>query len=161
MGNHRVEHRSAQLNAVVGQNHQIVFQVLSHLQGSLILIHGSERLDNRLSRISFGGDRHIECLALLHRKAQSYQFGINGLGARGLCVQRNLVLLLQIGHQLGPSLRVIHQLIVGRSVVSIRGERGSRIVKLNGRSNHLLLRLTEKIALSISKKVQLSLSGLR
>ena len=74
---HRVKHWFCKPHAVVLQDGEVILQVLSNLENTLVLIHGSEFIDNSLSLCTIFGNRDIVSLTFLDGKAQPHQLRID------------------------------------------------------------------------------------
>ena len=80
MGEHRVEHRALDVDAVAAEYFVIVLDVLSDLQDVLVLIERLEYVDASLRFFMVGWDGNIVGLAFLYSKAQTDQFGRYRIG---------------------------------------------------------------------------------
>ena len=83
MRNHRVEHFAFHLDAIVGEHHDVVLQILSDFQNRLVSIDFFEFFQDSECFLPLSRDRNVVCLIFLHGKAQSHQFGTHGIGGSG------------------------------------------------------------------------------
>ena len=74
------------MTPIVAQHHVVVFDVLSDLQNLRVLIEWLEDVDVFERLLAIGGDGHVVGLVFGHGKAQSHQFGLNGVGGCGFRV---------------------------------------------------------------------------
>ena len=86
VGEHGVEHATAQFHTIAAQHFVVVLDVLANLQNVGVFVEWLEDIDNFLCGIMVSGYRNIKCLVFLHGKAQSYQFGADGISRRSLCI---------------------------------------------------------------------------
>ena len=102
-----------EVDAVVGQHGEVVFQVLAHLEDGSALIQRPELIDDGLSLGAVGGQGHVAALALGGREAQPHELGVDGLGARGLGVYAHLRGCQQAFEQLAACLGCVGQSVAG------------------------------------------------
>ena len=93
---HGVEHLPLHLDAVAGKHLNVVFHVLTHLEQLLTLVGRSQQFECAESFFSVLADGHIKSLSLCHCKAQTYQFGTEGIGGCGLCIKTQRVFCQEI-----------------------------------------------------------------
>ena len=116
VGYHRVEHRAAQLDVIVAEHLEVVFQVLPHLEDLHVLIDGAEVIDHLL-----GAAGHIPCLAFLDGEGETHELRRQRVGAGGLRVEAYLWCREQAFRQLQSFLAGLHE-VVGVGPLSEGGE---------------------------------------
>ena len=86
MGNHGVEDFAFQCNTVVLQYHQIIFDVLPDFEYPLVFVDRFKFINYLLCFFRVLRNRYVKSLIFLDTKAQSHQFGTDGVGSGGLRV---------------------------------------------------------------------------